>query len=156
MLSRKSFLVIAVTLLFISNISLAVMCARLKSVSAGEYHTLALADDNTLWACGGSSDGVLGLGNVGDTYSLQQVLGEDGEGFLENVVTFDAGWQHSLAADANGTIWAWGDDSYGQLGNGAGNYGADVPERVRGIDDVNYLSDTVDIIYVSAGRSEDI
>ena len=97
MLSRKSFLVIAVTLLFAGNFSMAVMCARLKSVSAGEDHTLALADDNTLWA--------------------------------------------------------WGTDNYGQLGNGTWLSHTDVPQRVHGIDDVNYLSDTVDIVYVSAGRS---
>jgi hypothetical protein len=45
MISKKSFLILAIGLLFISNVGLAVMCARLKSVSAGEVHTLALMDD---------------------------------------------------------------------------------------------------------------
>jgi alpha-tubulin suppressor-like RCC1 family protein len=52
MASGKSFPIFAIVLLFISNVSMAVMCARLKSVSAGEYHTLALMEDKTLWACG--------------------------------------------------------------------------------------------------------
>ncbi|MCJ7777769.1 MAG: RCC1 domain-containing protein [Sedimentisphaerales bacterium] len=58
MSSRKSLLITALCFLFITNTSSAVMCARLKSVSGGEDHTLALADNNTLWACGG---GPLGL-----------------------------------------------------------------------------------------------
>ena len=49
---RKSLLILAVNLFFISNVGMAVMCAKLKSVSAGENHILALMDDNTLWACG--------------------------------------------------------------------------------------------------------
>lgn len=155
MLSRKSLLIAVVLTFFISNISMAVMCARLKHVSGGEDHTLALMDDNTLWACGGSfnNHNQLGLDGAYNVLSLQQVLGEDGEGFLQNVATYDAGWYHSLAADANGTLWAWGYDDYGQLGNGANQTDWEVPQKVHGVNDVNYLSDTVDIVYVSAGRS---
>ena len=53
MSSRKSLLITALCLLCISNVSSAVMCHRLKSLSAGESHTLGLADDKSLWACGG-------------------------------------------------------------------------------------------------------
>jgi hypothetical protein len=116
MASGKSFPIFAIVLLFISNISLASMCARLKSVSAGEYHTLALMDDKTLWACGSNSDKQLGLGSsVQDVCSLKQVKDENGSRFLKNVVTYDAGLAHSLAADSNGTLWVWGTDDYGQL-----------------------------------------
>jgi uncharacterized repeat protein (TIGR01451 family) len=156
MASGKSLPIFAIVLLFISNITLASMCARLKSVSAGEDHSLALADNGTLWACGGSSINhkQLGLGSdVHDVLSLRQVLGEGGNGHLQNVATYDAGWKHSLAADANGTIYAWGYDSSGQLGNGSGNDPCDFPAKVHGLNNVGYLSDTVDIVYVSAGRS---
>jgi alpha-tubulin suppressor-like RCC1 family protein len=85
------------------------MCARLKSVSAGEAHTLALMDDKTLWACGSNDYWQLGLGSsVQDVCSLKQVKGENGVGFLKNVATYDAGLEHSLSADTNGTLWAWG------------------------------------------------
>ena len=109
MLSKKSLLITITLLFFISNVSMAVMCARLQKVSGGENHTLALMDDNTLWACGSNTLKQLGLGSgIPYVYSLQQVLGENGNGYLENVVAFDAGWKHSLAADANGTLWSWG------------------------------------------------
>jgi len=105
MLSRKSFLVLAGIILIAGNITMANMCAKIKRVSGGEYHTLALMEDNTLWACGGTSlyNYQLGLGSeVYGVVSLQQVKGENGVGHLENIVAFDAGLLHSLAVDANG------------------------------------------------------
>ncbi len=155
MLTKKSIVVLVICLFFIAHAGMAVMCARLKSVSAGEDHTLALMDDNTLWACGGSPDNhnQLGLDGAYNVLSLQQVLGEDGVGFLQNVATYDAGWFHSLAADANGTLWSWGTDDFGQLGNGPNEGNWDVPQKVHGVNDIGYLSDAVEIVYVSAGRS---
>jgi uncharacterized repeat protein (TIGR01451 family) len=154
MLSVKSLLATALCLLFISNISNAVMCARLKSVSAGEDHTLALMDDNTLWACGGSNgDYQLGIGgNAYNVLSLQQVKGENGVGFLRNVVSFDAGWYHSLAADTNGVCYSWGKNTSGQLGGGSPSIVPywDVPREVNGVGGVGHLPH---IVYVSAGRS---
>jgi len=35
-----------------------------------------------------------------------------------------AGWQHNLALKADGTLWAWGTDIYGQLGTGSLGYRA--------------------------------
>lgn len=153
MISKKSLLISILLLFFVSNVSMAVICARLKSVSGGEYHTLALMDDNTLWACGDNGDNQLGLGDsVPYVYSLQQVKGEGGTGYLEDISAYDAGWYHSLAADSNGTLWSWGNNTYGQLGNGNLD-DWEYPQKVHGINDVGYLSDTVDIVYVSAGRS---
>jgi len=137
MLSGKSFLSVALYILFITNTGNAVMCPRLKSVSAGEDHTLALMDNNTLFACGGSSINYkqLGLGSgVYGVSSLKQVKGENGVGFLKNVVTYDAGWKHSLAADVDGTIWAWGTDNYGQLGNGTGQQDIAEFQKRRGLE----------------------
>ena len=33
-------------------------------------------------------------------------------------VAISAGWKHSLALRADGTLWAWGSNEYGQLGDG--------------------------------------
>jgi alpha-tubulin suppressor-like RCC1 family protein len=154
MLPRKTPLIAIVLSFLVSNVGLAGMCARLKDVSAGENHSMALMDDNTLWACGDNSSWQLGLGNgVYEVYSLKQVRGEGGNGFLRNIVTYDAGVTHSLAADVNGTILAWGDDYHGQLGNGTGNDPCEYPAKVSGVGGSGYLSDTVDIVYVSSGRS---
>jgi alpha-tubulin suppressor-like RCC1 family protein len=36
---------------------------------------------------------------------------------LTDVIAVAAGGKHSLALKSNGTVWAWGSDSSGQLGN---------------------------------------
>jgi len=157
----RSSLVLLVIFLFVNNnfSNGAILCANLKSVSAGETHTLALSDDNSLWVCGSDEgDGIeygylLGLGNdVTSSYSLKQVHGEDDFGYLNNIVSYDAGWLHSLAADSN-TLWSWGYDDLGQLGNGPGYQDWEFPQKVHGVNDIGYLSDTNHIVYVSAGRS---
>jgi alpha-tubulin suppressor-like RCC1 family protein len=151
MLSRKSLLIITPFLLFLSNDSNAIICARLKSVSAGETHTLALADNNTLFACGSNDYYQLGFGSdTSPVYSLKPVKGENGIGYLKNIVTYDAGWKHSLAVDINETIWSWGWDDFGQLGNGPEQQNWDVPREVNGVGGIGNLNH---IVYVSAGRS---
>src|SRR4051812_39588310 len=38
---------------------------------------------------------------------------------LTGMVALAAGYTHSLALKADGTVWAWGDDQFGQLGDDA-------------------------------------
>lgn len=147
---RKSFLILTI-LSVINNICMAALYGRLKQVSGGEHHTLALMEDKSLWATGGNREGQAGLGSdVNNVYSLQRVLGENGIGFMENVTAFDAGLGHSLIVDSNGYVLAVGYDNVGQLGNGPGWTNSDVPLKVHGVNDVNFLKN---IVAVSAGRS---
>lgn len=37
---------------------------------------------------------------------------------MEDIARIAAGWYHSLAVKSDGTVWVWGDNSYGQLGDG--------------------------------------
>ena len=81
-------------------------------VSAGEYLSLALKADGTVWSWGSESDGRLGYDVVDDTRqrTAKQVLG------LSGIVWIDAGLRHGIAVDSNGVIYTWGDNYYGQLG----------------------------------------
>ncbi len=106
------------------NLSAEDTCLKASAISGGEYHTLTLMEDKTVWACGSDSFGQLGNGNDGSSTILVSV--HDGEmntssGFLENIIAVDAGWYHSLAFDEDGYIYAWGGDNYGQIGNGSYN-----------------------------------
>ena len=47
-----------------------------------------------------------------------QVVGPGGVGTLANVTAIAAGSQHVLALLSDGTVWAWGNNAYGQLGDG--------------------------------------
>lgn len=55
------------------------------------------------------------------------------------IISVSASTQYALALDDNGTVWAWGDNSYGQLGIGTmgGTYGT--PQKVL-IDNVTQIS----------------
>ena len=97
---RIRFVIIGIFIF--SQICLGQFYEKLKSISVGETHTLALADNNSLWACG---YGPLGIGN--EVYEpatpvLQQVRGPNGVDHLSNIIAFDAGWYHSVVLDISG------------------------------------------------------
>jgi len=98
------------------------------SVSAGGYHSLALTADGKVWAWGDNRFGQLGNGRSLDNNSVVpvQVSG------LTGILAISAGGAHSLALKSDGTVWAWGWNSYGQLGNGS-NADSNVPVKLSGL-----------------------
>ncbi len=87
------------------------------SVVAGEQFGLALKADGTVWGWGANRSGELGNGGVAAGSKATQVVGPGGTGFLTNVVSLAAGLLHAVAVRSDGTVWTWGDNSYGQLGD---------------------------------------
>ncbi|MCE9611554.1 MAG: cadherin-like beta sandwich domain-containing protein [Chthoniobacter sp.] len=86
------------------------------AVAAGTTHSLALCSDGTLAAWGDNFYGV--LGNNSTTNSPVPVAVNQGRGLVgKTVIAIAAGGFHSLALCADGTLAAWGDNSYGMLGN---------------------------------------
>lgn len=81
---------------------------------AGNEYTVALKNDGTVWAWGKNSNGQLGNNSATDNYNPVQVSGTSG---LPWVIDIAAGSAHTVALDIFGTVWTWGSNSYGQLGN---------------------------------------
>jgi alpha-tubulin suppressor-like RCC1 family protein len=83
------------------------------AIAAGQLHTLALKSDGTVVACGSNTWGQLGTGATpAQTSTPVTVSG------LTNVVAIAAGYAHSLALKADGTVLAFGYNTFGQLGDG--------------------------------------
>ncbi len=85
-----------------------------KYISAGLQHTIALKNDGTLWSWGYNGNGQLGIGidTINEVYQPIQI-GND-----TNWRMISAGSRYSLALKTDGSLWSWGDNSFGQLGLG--------------------------------------
>lgn len=89
--------------------------AATPMIAGGLQHVLYLADDGTVWSWGSNAYGQLGTnpGLVSSRNQPQQITG------LSNVVAISAGSYHSMALTADGTVYAWGNNHYGQVGQGS-------------------------------------
>lgn len=86
-----------------------------KSISSLEDHVLALKNDGTLWAWGSNVSGELGIGI--EDYTLHKSPIQVGTDSDWKAIVAAKGY--SIALKNNGTIWAWGGNSFGQLGIGS-------------------------------------
>jgi len=153
--------------------------AQAIDISGGEDHTLVLAKNQSVWACGPNGGytfgyhyyGVLGTGS--EDWDLKQktlvrvhdgAMGTESER-LENINDVDAGWLHSLAlekydpCDPNfmGYVWSWGWNSEGQLGDSWQITRTTPVQVLRGeqtsADPNNPDPNLARIVDISAGRS---
>ncbi len=101
------------------------------SIACGNHFVLAVKDDGSTWSWGCNGSGKLGDNSFTNRYTPVRVVGSGGVGYLSNIIDVAAGDSHSLALDADGNVWAWGSNLYGQLGDGS--YGGVEPTPVQGI-----------------------
>ena len=83
----------------------------------GEIHNVALKSDGTVWCWGWNAFGQLGNGTTNDSWVPTQT-GLTATPPLTNVVKLGGRPYFTLAEKADGTIWAWGMNQFGQMGNG--------------------------------------
>ncbi|MFC3788619.1 OmpL47-type beta-barrel domain-containing protein [Paenibacillus sp. GCM10012307] len=104
------------------------------AVSAGHTHSLALKSDGTVWSWGSNAFGELGQGTTGNpSYTPKQILS------LSGVKSISAGFFFNLVTKTDGTIWAWGSNSKGQLGNGT-TTNASIPFQLTNLSNVIDIS----------------
>lgn len=112
-----------------------------KAISAGINHTAIIAPDNTVWTWGYNACGKLGIGTDVEKQLLpKQVFYQDGvTPFKAKQVK--AGSDSTVAVAEDGTVWAWGSNDYGLLGN-LKNYddfeNSNVPSQVKNSDGSNF------------------
>ncbi|MCH9686817.1 MAG: hypothetical protein K0V04_35615 [Deltaproteobacteria bacterium] len=83
------------------------------AVDAGSLHTCAIATDGTLWCWGLSFDGRLGIGPTEEEF----ISSPTAVGVADDWVEIEVG-SVSCGRRSNGTLWCWGSNGSGQLGQG--------------------------------------
>jgi alpha-tubulin suppressor-like RCC1 family protein len=104
-----------------------VICDKIVAVAMSTLHACALAGDGSLWCWGDNKDGQLGDGTTESKTAPVWVasLGTD-------VVHVAVGDLYTCVIKRDGSLWCWGSNGSGQLGNGKG-MNAWAPERVAGL-----------------------
>jgi alpha-tubulin suppressor-like RCC1 family protein len=101
-----------------SHSSPVLVLTGVAAVAAGGNHTVALKANGEVWAWGDNTYGQLGDGSTAQRNSPVRVKGVGGVGYLSGMLAVTAGSTHTAAIKSDGTVVAWGDNQYGQLGDG--------------------------------------
>jgi hypothetical protein len=109
--------------------------SKALSVAAGLSHSLAVRADGTLWGWGANTNNELGTGV--DRYQVTKAPAQ--ATLLPNVKSVHATSDSSLVLRKDGTVWGWGGNSAGVLGNGTTTASA-TPVQVVGLTDVTALA----------------
>jgi alpha-tubulin suppressor-like RCC1 family protein len=113
-----------------TNLPEQIVASNVTAIAVGGSHSLFLKSNGNLWVTGWNAYGQLGDGTTDngnyETNRPEQIV-------ASNVTAIVAGLNHSLFLKNNGSLWAMGYNSYGQLGDGItdnGNYETNRPEQI--------------------------
>jgi len=116
------------------------------SVSAGGFHTAAIKSDGSLWAWGYNQSGVLG-----SNLSIEESRVPVQEYSRSTWVSVAAGNSHTAAIKSDGSLWSWGSNSDGRLGN---NSTVDSPVPVQEYSKSTWVSVSADLYHTAAIKSD--
>ena len=95
------------------------------AVSCASFNTAAIKTDGSLWTWGWGVNGALGDGKTDYGYYATTPVK-----IMDGVAAVSCGYNHTAAIKTDGSLWMWGDNGFGQLGNGGqGNFETDGPEQ---------------------------
>ncbi|MCL2085150.1 MAG: S-layer homology domain-containing protein, partial [Oscillospiraceae bacterium] len=118
---------------------------KTNNIAASLYHSLVIKKDGSLWAWGGNECGQIGNGangtNPDNIGSLREQIVTTPYKVMDDAVYVSASVFHSAAIKSDGSLWLWGSNEFGQIGDGsrpaAGNI---VNEPFKVMDDVVQVS----------------
>lgn len=84
-------------------------------LAAGRYHALLVRADGSVWSWGGNPNGQLGIGSADNNVHSTPTQVQGLTGTFVSVAGCETS---SLALRSDGTVWGWGSNAWGQLGDG--------------------------------------
>jgi alpha-tubulin suppressor-like RCC1 family protein len=125
-----------------------IFASGVKKISTGAKYTCAIKNESSLWCWGENNTGQLGLGIIGGYYTTPQPVTND-------VIKVSTGWSsvagHTCAVKSDSSIFCWGNNSYGQLGNGS--FGNNISSPSSDIYVDAFYNRLTDIYHFSVGLS---
>lgn len=107
------------------------------SIAAGVGSGYALKGDGTLWSWGSNMMGQLGDGTTTVQLVPVQVTGLSD---IVSVIPNNSIFSYVIALKKDGTVWAWGNNQNGQLGNGTTEISEDFPIQVNNLHNIVSIS----------------
>ncbi len=98
-------------------------------LAAGGAHTCGLASDGKAYCWGDDFYGELGNGVAGDS-AVPSAVDTSTIAGNKAFVQLSAGGLHTCGLTVDGVAYCWGDDAYGQLGNGGASQNSNSPSAV--------------------------
>jgi hypothetical protein len=99
------------------------IASDVKALAAGDYYSLFIKNDGSLWGMGDNVFGQLG-DNTFNATNLPVLI------VPNNVMAIACGADHSIFIKTDGSLWAMGNNSEGQLGDGSTNLFVNQPEQI--------------------------
>lgn len=100
-------------LLFSIGVSAQCSLTGWKQFTQTEHSSIALKEDGTIWVWGNNTEGITGNGTAGGVIQHPIQVGTS-----TDWTEIAAGRFFVLAKKANGDLYGWGDNTWGNLGNG--------------------------------------
>ena len=91
----------------------------IADVALGRRFGCVLKMAGTVWCSGENNAGQLGFGLAGVTTATPMQVRDISTNVITDATAVATGRFHACAIRANGTVWCWGANESGQLGNGA-------------------------------------
>ncbi len=105
------------------------LAGGVAAVTAGRSHTCAIRrSDSSLWCWGLNDQGQIGNGEIANAVPLPLPIAALGN----DVLAVSGGYGHTCAIrKSDGSVWCWGDNQFGQLGDGSGKVNQPSPVKVQ-------------------------
>ena len=101
---------------------------KVKQIEGNLGHIVAMKTDGTVWGWGANKPNLFGNTIITEISSSEPIQIED----IEQVTAVATGRWHTVALKGDGTVWTWGNNWYGQLGDGR-ILSSSKPVQVKGL-----------------------